>query len=121
MVHAGDAPAQPAAPVQAVTAQAAAPAQPAAPAQRTSTARPGRPAGHLVLLAGYLVTGLAVTWPRVSYLWGKLPNTRDVGGYVWDFWWVAHQLSHLSSPWTTSYLAAPVGSSLGYHTLMPLP
>ena len=112
MVHAGDAPAQPAAPVR-----PGAPARPTAPVP----ARPGRRASHLVLLAGYLITGLAVTWPRVSYLWGRLPDTRDVGGYVWDFWWVAHQLTHLSSPWTTSYLAAPVGSSLGYHTLMPLP
>ncbi len=112
MVRAGDAPAQPAAPVRPST-----PAQPAAPART----RPGRRASHLVLLAGYLIAGLAVTWPRVSYLWGRLPNTRDVGGYVWDFWWVAHQLTHLSSPWATSYLAAPVGSSLGYHTLMPLP
>jgi 4-amino-4-deoxy-L-arabinose transferase-like glycosyltransferase len=112
MVHAGDAPAQPAAPVR-----PAAPAQPTAPAP----ARPGRRTGHLVLLGSYLITGLAVTWPRVSYLWGRLPNTRDVGGYVWDFWWVAHQLTHLSSPWATSYLAAPVGASLGYHTLMPLP
>ena len=113
MVHAGDAPAQPTAPAQ--RRPAAAPAQPAAPA------RPGRRTFHLVLLACYLVTGLAVSWPRVTYLWGRLPNTRDVGGYVWDFWWVAHQLVQLSSPWTTSYLAAPVGSSLGYHTLMPLP
>ncbi len=76
---------------------------------------------HLVLLAGYLVTGLAVTWPRVTYLAGRLPATRDAGGYVWDFWWVARQVSHLSSPWSTRYLAAPVGSDLGYHTLMPLP
>jgi 4-amino-4-deoxy-L-arabinose transferase-like glycosyltransferase len=110
MVHAGDAPAQPAAP-----ARLTAPAQPAAPA------RPGPRSRQLALLAGYLVTGLAVTWPRVTYLWGRLPNIRDVGGYVWDFWWVAHQLVHLSSPWTTGYQAAPVGSSLGYHTLMPLP
>jgi hypothetical protein len=78
-------------------------------------------AAHLALLAGYLITGLAVTWPRVTYLGGRLPATRDAGGYVWDFWWVARQLSHLSSPWSTSYLAAPVGSDLGYHTLMPLP
>jgi hypothetical protein len=112
MVHAGDAPAQPAAPVRPT-----APPQPTTPAP----ARPGRRTRHLVLLAGYLITGLAVTWPRVSYLWGRLPNTRDVGGYVWDFWWVAHQLTHLSSPWATGYLAAPVGASLGYHTLMPLP
>jgi hypothetical protein len=97
------------------------PARPAAPARPASPAQPGRRTGQLVLLAGYLITGLAVTWPRVTYLWGRLPNTRDVGGYVWDFWWVAHQLTHLSSPWVTSYLAAPVGASLGYHTLMPLP
>jgi 4-amino-4-deoxy-L-arabinose transferase-like glycosyltransferase len=98
-----------------------APAGPATPAEQAAPAQRGRRTGQLVLLAGYLITGLAVTWPRVSYLWGRLPNTRDVGGYVWDFWWVAHQLTHLSSPWATSYLAAPVGSSLGYHTLMPLP
>ena len=78
-------------------------------------------AAHLVLLAGYLITGLAVTWPRVTYLAGQLPATRDAGGYVWDFWWVARQVSHLSSPWSTRYLAAPVGSDLSYHTLMPLP
>ena len=94
---------------------------------------PGRPApwftrlrkhplaAHLVLLAGYLITGLAVTWPRVTYLAGRLPATRDAGGYVWDFWWVARQVSHLSSPWSTRSLAAPVGSDLSYHTLMPLP
>jgi hypothetical protein len=78
-------------------------------------------AAHLLLLAGYLITGLAVTWPRVTYLAGRLPSLRDAGGYVWDFWWVARQVSHLSSPWSTRYLAAPVGSDLGYHTLMPLP
>ena len=78
-------------------------------------------AAHLLLLAGYLVTGMAVTWPRVTYLAGRLPSLRDAGGYVWDFWWVARQVSHLSSPWSTRYLAAPVGAGLGYHTLMPLP
>ncbi len=78
-------------------------------------------AAHLILLAGYLAGGVAVTWPRVTYLAGQLPATRDAGGYVWDFWWVARQLSHWSSPWTTRYLAAPLGSDLGFHTLMPLP
>ena len=78
-------------------------------------------AAHVVLLAGYLITGFAVTWSRVTYLAGRLPATRDAGSYVWDFWWVARQISHLSSPWSTRYLAAPVGSDLSYHTLMPLP
>jgi hypothetical protein len=78
-------------------------------------------ARHLGLLACYLAAGIAVTWPRVTYLAGRLPATRDAGGYVWDFWWVARQVTHLASPWSTSYIAAPAGSDLGYHTLMPLP
>ena len=55
-----------------------------------------------------------------SYLTGRLPASRDVAIYVWDLWWVAHQLIHLHNPWFTSYLAAPVGLQLGYHTLVPL-
>lgn len=94
---------------------------PGAPAPWLTRLRKHPLAAHLVLLAGYLITGFAVTWPRVTYLAGRLPATRDAGSYVWDFWWVARQISHLSSPWSTRYLAAPVGSDLSYHTLMPLP
>jgi hypothetical protein len=83
--------------------------------------RAGSLGRHLALLACYVAAGIAVTWPRVTYLTGRLPDTRDAGGYVWDFWWVAHQVSHLANPWSTRYIAAPVGTDLGYHTLMPLP
>jgi len=76
---------------------------------------------HLVILAGYLAAGIALTWPRVTYLTGgKLPATRDAGVYVWDFWWMAHQVAHLGNPWFTRFIAAPVGAQLGYHALMPL-
>jgi hypothetical protein len=78
-------------------------------------------ARHTALIAGYLAAGIALTWPRATYLAGRLPATRDVGGYVWGFWWLAHQVTHLGNPWSTSYLAAPVGTQLAYHTLMPLP
>ncbi len=77
---------------------------------------------HLVILAGYIGAGILLTWPRLTYLFDhKLPSTRDVGAYVWGFWWFARQVTHLSNPWFTSYLAAPVGSQLGFHALMPLP
>jgi hypothetical protein len=77
---------------------------------------------HLVVLAGCLAAGIAVTWPRATYLWqGKLPATRDAGVYVWDFWWMLHQVEHLGDPWFTRFIAAPVGSQLGFHALMPLP
>ena len=76
---------------------------------------------HLAVLGGYLAAGVAVSWPRATYLAGKLPATRDAGSYVWDFWWVAHQLVHLGNPWATRAIAAPVGAQLGLHALLPLP
>ncbi len=76
---------------------------------------------HLAVLGGYLAAGIAVSWPRATYLAGKLPATRDAGSYVWDFWWMAHQLVHLGNPWATSAIAAPVGAQLGLHALLPLP
>jgi hypothetical protein len=109
-------------------------AQTVIPAQRPGQVPPGRPVvfpgrrlashpvlSHLAILAGYLAAGIALTWPRASYLAeGKLPATRDAGVYVWDFWWMLHQIAHFSNPWYTRFIAAPVGAQLGYHALMPL-
>ena len=78
-------------------------------------------ARQLALLACYLAAGIAVTWPRATWLTeGKLPATRDGGSYVWDFWWMAHQVEHFGDPWFTRSIAAPAGTELGYHALMPL-
>jgi hypothetical protein len=97
-------------------------AQAAASAAPPTPRRAGCPAvRHLVILGCYLVAGIMVTWPRASYLTAhKLPETRDAASYVWCFWWVAHQVAHLGNPWFTRYLAAPVGTQLGLHVLMPL-
>lgn len=86
---------------------------------RALTARPL--ARHLLLLLCYVAAGVAVTWPRATYLAGLLPSNRDSASYVWGFWWVTHQLAHLGNPWFTSYMAAPAGVQIGFHTLMPLP
>lgn len=75
---------------------------------------------HLAVLTGFIAAGIAATWPHVSYLAGKLPYTRDAGSYVWGFWWMAHSAAHLTDPWQTSDIAAPVGTQLGLHALMPL-
>jgi hypothetical protein len=77
-------------------------------------------AREVAVLVGYLAAGVAATWPLASYLAGRLPASRDVAVYVWDMWWVAHQIIHLHNPWSTTYLAAPAGLQLGYHTLVPL-
>jgi hypothetical protein len=74
-----------------------------------------------MVLAGYLALGVAETWPRVTYLDGRLPANIDSSSYLWGFWWVARQVRHLGNPWFTGYMAAPVGTWLGYHALLPLP
>src|SRR6516225_4710287 len=91
--------------------------QPALPAAAAS----GRWPFQLALLLCYLTAGVAATWPRATYLTGRLPGNLDQSTYVWDFWWIAHQVTHLGNPWATSQLAAPVGVQLGFDTLMPLP
>lgn len=89
------------------------------PALRVIASRPVRV--HLAVLAAYVVAGIVVSWPRVTYLTAhKLPYSRDAGSYVWGFTWVAKQVEHLSNPWFTRDIAAPVGVQLGYHALMPL-
>ena len=85
---------------------------------RAAAARPW--ARELTVLAGFLAAGVAATWPLAAYIAGRLPATRDAAIYVWDLWWVAHQIIHLHNPWSTTYMAAPVGLQLAYHTLVPL-
>jgi hypothetical protein len=78
-------------------------------------------ARHLTLLACFLAAGIAATWPQALYLpRGQLLETTDVASYVWDLWWVSHQLVHLGNPWFTAKMAAPVGIQLGFDTTMPL-
>lgn len=72
------------------------------------------------MLFGFITAGIALTWPHVTYLAGKLPYTRDAGSYVWGFWWMAHSVLHLRDPFVTNDIAAPVGTQLGLHALMPL-
>jgi hypothetical protein len=98
----------------------------ASPDQLPGTQRPLRSIArhpftvHLVVFLGFLGAGIAVTWPHATYLTGRLPYTRDAGSYVWGFWWMAHAVLHLQDPWLTTYIAAPVGTQLGLHALMPL-
>jgi hypothetical protein len=75
---------------------------------------------QLAVLLGYTAAGIAVTWPRVTYLNGRVPDTTDQAGYVWTTWWMARQITHLANPFTTHQILAPVGAPLAYHALMPL-
>ena len=78
-------------------------------------------ARHLGILLCFIVAGALATIPLAANLAGRIPAARDPASYVWDFWWVAHQVTHLGNPWFTPLMAAPVGVQLGFHTVMPLP
>ncbi len=94
--------------------------QPAGGRGRLRAAAASLWAREVAVLAAFLAAGVAATWPLSSYITGRLPASRDVAIYVWDMWWMAHEIIHLHNPWSTTYLAAPVGLQLGYHTLVPL-
>jgi hypothetical protein len=102
------------------------PSAPAAPGAASPRPPDGRRAAlrpwvlEILVLAGFLAAGIAATWPRAAYLTGRLPLGTDQAEYVWNMWWVAHQVVHLGNPWSTGYLAAPVGVRLGFDTLTPL-
>jgi hypothetical protein len=93
--------------------------RPQRPSRWLAWARPGA-ARELVILLGYVLAGILLTWPRTSYLTGRLPANTDQAQYVWSLWWVAHQVAHLGNPWFTHLQAAPGGTSLAYDTFMPL-
>jgi hypothetical protein len=78
-------------------------------------------ARHTGILLCFIAAGVLVTIPLAANLAGRIPAARDPASYVWDFWWVAHQVTHLGNPWFTPLMAAPVGVQLGFHTMMPLP
>jgi len=78
-------------------------------------------ARHAGILLCFIAAGVLVTLPLAANLAGRIPAARDPASYVWDFWWVAHQVTHLGNPWFTPLMAAPVGVQLGFHTMMPLP
>jgi hypothetical protein len=66
-------------------------------------------AGHLTLLLCYLAAGVAVTWPRASYITGRLPSMRDSAAYVWGFWWMARRVSHQPTPGSPTTWPRPRG------------
>src|SRR5579859_1629808 len=97
------------------------PRQAATGSARVPGALRGPVARHLGILACFIAAGVLATIPLAANLAGRVPAARDPASYVWDFWWVAHQVTHLGNPWFTPLMAAPAGVQLGFHTVMPLP
>lgn len=81
-----------------------------------------RPLRHLVLpVIFYLAWFVVLTWPAVTQFSTHL-FTDDGDGMqnVWNLWWMHKALVELhTSPWYTTYLHFPHGTTLLGHTLNP--
>jgi hypothetical protein len=70
-------------------------------------------------LALYTLAFVALTFPRITQFSSHFyADTGDGLQNVWNLWWIQHAIVTLhQSPWATTYVHYPFGSSLHTHTL----
>jgi len=73
---------------------------------------------HLLVIIGYLLLTLILTYPLVLNINTKVPGGSDAFQNLWNFWWVKKSVIDLgTSPYYTNYIYYPTGTSLALHTL----
>jgi hypothetical protein len=77
------------------------------------------PASELIVLTSYLILTILMTWPIVLHLAEAIPGDGFDGWQnYWNLWWVKQALLvDGTQPYFTTYLDAPGGTSLLFHTL----
>ncbi len=73
----------------------------------------------VLVLAGYLLLTLAMTWPLARYFARAIPGDGFDGWQnFWNLWWVKQaMLVEHTHPWFTDLLYYPTGVGLLFHTL----
>lgn len=73
-----------------------------------------------VALAVYALGSVALTWPVALTLGERLAGDgADANLFVWNQWWFRTALAEGASPFATTMIHWPTGSSLALHTLSP--
>jgi len=77
---------------------------------------------HLVLLAGYLLLTLLLTWPTVTHFTTHVPGDGiDDPAIVWNLWWIKYSLlNDPQNPLSSDFMFYPIGINLAYYTLTTL-
>jgi hypothetical protein len=89
------------------------------PEQEAKPPRPPRGAPtHFLVLAGYLLLTLVLTYPIALDLFTKVPGGGDAWQHVWNLWWVKRAVLNLQNPYHTSLIYYPDGVNLYFHTLV---
>ena len=68
---------------------------------------------HLLVLSGYLLLSIALTWPLTRY-WATayVGNFEEATRNSWNMWWVRRALAHGQNPFWTDMLYFPEGLQL---------
>jgi hypothetical protein len=76
---------------------------------------------HGVVLCGYFLLTLLMTWPLALQFTTVIPgDSFDGWQNYWNFWWLKVALvERVQNPYFTDLLYAPTGVSLYFHTLNP--
>ena len=78
-----------------------------------------RPLIHLLVLGGYLLLTLVMTYPVALDLATKVPGGGDAWQHIWNLWWAKHALIDLhTNPYHTDLIYYPGGANLYFHTLV---
>ena len=83
--------------------------------------RPYRGWMHGVVLVGYLLLTVVMTWPMAAQITVAIPGDGFDGWQnYWNLWWVKVALvERIQNPYLTDLLYSPTGVSLYFHTLNP--
>ncbi len=88
----------------------------------TNSTRPARQAiRHGLVLLGYFLLTIVMTWPLVTQITTAIPgDSFDGWQNYWNLWWVKTALvDRQQSPFVTDLLYYPTGVGLYFHTLNP--
>jgi len=74
---------------------------------------------HWLVLLGYLLLTILMTWPLVTQLTTAIPgDSFDGWQNYWNLWWIKTALvDHQQTPFVTDLLYYPTGVGLYFHTL----
>jgi hypothetical protein len=73
---------------------------------------------HLLVLLGYVILTIGLTWPIAARLFTEIPGGGDAWHNVWNLWWAKQAV--VSGQWNfyhTDLLYFPEGVNLYFHTL----
>lgn len=76
--------------------------------------------GHILALAAFTIIALLFTYPLILNFTKAVPGEFDTYWFLWEIWHFGHQLGSGNSPFFSTLIYYPYGTSLYLSTVVPL-